>query len=407
MRKLFYILACVSAVACTSFDKGNPYDDELMSLEVSLVYPGEYANYRRAGVEIELSSLSSTNMYTAQTDDLGRVSFRVTKGNYTLAVQDEPGGRVVFNGAVDQLLVLGDVAAEVILTYALSSPIVIKEAYFGGCPALPAEGTYNRDKYIILHNNGPEMEYLDNICVGMVDPYNSQGASGNYWLEAGKFRTYASVPDCVWQLPGSGTDFPIPPGEDAVISFNGAVDHTQTYPMSVNLNNRAYYVCYDTDAYNQPNSVLYHPAPGDQILSSHHFKVIKKTGTLTSHTSAISQTSPAMIVYRAPEGVDLAAYLADDSQSVIGRGSLNYTKIPWAWVIDGMEVVYRGSSVRNKRLPTNIDVRGVEFSSSYLGHTVHRYLDEEATQEAGYEVYADTNNSSKDFYERSSQSLRQ
>jgi hypothetical protein len=34
-------------------------------------------------------------------------------------------------------------------------------------------------------------------------------------------------------------------------------------------------------------------------------------------------------------------------------------------------------------------------------------VDEEATQEAGYEVLMDTNNSSTDFYEREKQSLHE
>ena len=41
------------------------------------------------------------------------------------------------------------------------------------------------------------------------------------------------------------------------------------------------------------------------------------------------------------------------------------------------------------------------------GRCLYRHVDEEATQEAGYEVLVDTNNSSTDFYEREKQSLHE
>jgi hypothetical protein len=44
----------------------------------------------------------------------------------------------------------------------------------------------------------------------------------------------------------------------------------------------------------------------------------------------------------------------------------------------------------------------------YLGKTIHRVVDEEATSNAGGRiVYKDTNNSSNDFYVRASQSIKE
>lgn len=411
MRKVLYILTCCLAAACTSFDKGNPYQEAMQTLSVRLVYPDEYASYCREGVGVLLRDQNTTNRYAALTDKDGCAEFRVTTGIYRLSVLDKPEAKVVFNGLAEQLeLTRGEQSLELKLRFAKPGSIVIREAYFGGCPALPAEGTYMRDKYVILHNNDLETQYLDNICVGVVDPYNSGNTSGNPWTEVidGQvvFPDYAPVPDCVWQLPGSGTDFPLAPGADAVIALNGAVDHTQTYPMSVDLNNSAYFLCYDLLAYNQTQSVLYYPTPGDQTLESHQLKVVKKTGTNASATSAISQNSPAMIVYRAPSGFDLDTYLSNDLESVAARNSLRYTKIPWSWVVDGVEVFSKSGVSNVKRLHSEIDAGYVEFSASGLGHTVHRRLDEEASQGAGYEIYVDTNNSSNDFYERETQSLR-
>ena len=79
--------------------------------------------------------------------------------------------------------------------------------------------------------------------------------------------------------------------------------------------------------------------------------------------------------------------------------------VPEAWIEDGVEV-FATPSDRVKRLSAEVDAGFAVLSETKKSHTVHRHLDEEATAEAGYEVYVDTNNSSNDFYERATQSLR-
>lgn len=108
-------------------------------------------------------------------------------------------------------------------------------------------------------------------------------------------------------FPGSGTDFPLQPGEDVVVAYHG-VDHTQTYSQSVNLNRKGCFVLYDM-VYYPGNKLHPTPVPGDQIDQAHYMKVLKKTGTNTAVVYVISQNSPAVILFRAPEGFDLDAYL--------------------------------------------------------------------------------------------------
>ena len=74
--------------------------------------------------------------------------------------------------------------------------------------------------------------------------------------------------------------------------------------------------------------------------------------------------------------------------------------VPLEWVIDGTEIYYGGSSNNKKRISPSIDAGYVTQSATYNGRSLHRQVDEEATQEAGYEILVDTNNSSADFYER-------
>lgn len=409
MKKVLICFTLLCVAACTSFDR-NPYGDAVRTLSVRLVYPDEYAEFLRAGVGVTLADRNSGNAYTAQTDAQGAVRFRVAAGHYKLSVLDMPDSRTVFNGSVVQLdLMRGDASLELPLKFSRPGTIIIKEIYTGGCPQdAPSTGSYVYDKYIILHNNSFETQYLDGLCLSMVAPYNSS-AQNNPWTSTDAsgnlvFSSFAAVPDAIWTFPGSGQDFPLEPGADAVVAMNGAVDHTKTYSLSVNLNRAGYFVLYDELLYPDERS---HPTPGDQIEASHYLKVLKKTGTANTKVYTISNNSPAVILFRAPEDFDLEAYLADDSQSTTLNGSITYSKVPWEWIVDGVEVADDTSANKLKRLHTDVDAGAVDFAIKTQGHTLHRVLDEEATASAGFDRYVDTNNSSNDFYERESQSLRE
>ena len=64
-------------------------------------------------------------------------------------------------------------------------------------------------------------------------------------------------------------------------------------------------------------------------------------------------------------------------------------------------------ATKHKRLHTDVDAGYIGFSAKAQGHSLYRRLDEEATVNAGFDIYVDTNNSSNDFYERETQSLRE
>ena len=77
------------------------------------------------------------------------------------------------------------------------------------------------------------------------------------------------------------------------------------------------------------------------------------------------------------------------------------------WVLDGVEV-FTGSSAGNvKRLDPGIDAGYANFSAPYLGHTLFRKTDAQASEDKGFEVLVYTNNSRNDFYERNEQSLHE
>ncbi len=198
MLKRTSLILALFLAACTSLPE-TPYEEALLSLEVRITYPEAYADYCREGVEVAIEEVSSAGRYTAPTDAGGCARFRVTRGIYRVAVSDN-AGEAIFNGMTDRVrLTDGDLALTLPLSYSRPGNILIKEIYCGGCSRAPLEGTYQADRYVILHNNSSETHCLDGLCLGTLEPYNSNSTSGNVWTStdpdtgATLFREYAPV----------------------------------------------------------------------------------------------------------------------------------------------------------------------------------------------------------------------
>ena len=169
MKQSIYILLLTVTgllAGCTDLDKENPYDDQLHSLQVTAVYPDGYSEYLREGVTVKIEDVDRGNSYKAKTDKNGVAQFSLTKGIYRVQVSDKDG-QDIFNGLADNVkLTSGNMAFNLPLIHSRAGAIIIKEIYCGGCTKLPLEGNYQSDKYIILHNNDSEVQYLDSLCFG-------------------------------------------------------------------------------------------------------------------------------------------------------------------------------------------------------------------------------------------------
>ena len=391
-------------------DIPEAYSD-VNTVTIKPVWPEGYENLARAGVKVSVQNILNGSASTAVTDDSGKATLHLPDGLYLTSVSDK-NGRNIFNGTADKVSVSGDTELNLPLEWSEGGTILIKEIYTGGCSMAPKEGTYQVDKYVILHNNIDETVYLDSLCFGTASPYNS--TSTNPWTSRDEdgntvFKPFVPIIQAVWQIGGNGKTFPLGPGQDAVICINGAIDHTVNVPLSVNLNNPDYFVCYNNGPNNFPNTA-YHPAPGDQIRKDHILNLVIKTGIANAY--AFSMSSPVVVIFKA-KGTTIQEFVAPSggssrSENVIQiPGSTNdyVVTVPTRWILDGVEVFDGRSTSNAKRLMPSIDAGFVYQSNVYKGHTLFRKTDEEASAEAGFEVLQDTNNSTNDFYERETQSL--
>lgn len=383
------LLIVLCAVSCVNVHTDNPYEASSCSVCVTLQYPDGYAGFARAGVEVSLEEMNNTFVYSLFTDASGKAVARLPRGLYRVSVSDR-SGQSIFNGTCDKVAVNGATNLALPLKYSKAGTLVIREIYCGGCKKLPEVGDYQSDKYIILHNNDTRTVYLDSLCFGTLAPYNSN--SSNPW---GEIQDFAPIIQALWQFGGDGRSFPLESGQDAVLCLNGAIDHTVQYPLSVNLNKSDYFVCYNSTYF---TNTVYHPAPGDQIARERILDVVVKVGKANAYAFSIS--SPTVVIFR-PQDTTIQEFVqrGDTVIPIPGSTSDNVVTIPWEWILDGVEVFNGSTTSNNKRLSSDVDAGFVTLSDTFLGHSLVRRVDEQASAENGFTVLQDTNNSSNDFVE--------
>ena len=405
MKRIIYILTVLLLAGCMDMNDSNPFDGDLHVLKISSVWPEGMQVRGEADVLVE--DMNNGSRYSGRTDMEGNAEFNLPDGLYRVNLSGRGDG-MVFNASADKVVLSGGTRTlSLSISVSKAGSIVIKEVYCGGCKKLPEEGNYQADQYIILHNNHFETCHLDGLCFGTLSPYNSMGS--NPWITTDPETGESTLPDfvpviqAVWQFPGDGDDFPLAPGEDAVVCLGGAIDHAAQYPLSVNLNKPDYFVCYNTTYF--PNT-SYHPAPGSNVSVERYLDVVIKMGIANAYTASIS--SPAIVLFRA-EGVSIQDHVADPDNITPVPGSMsdNVVKIPFEWIQDAVEVFDARSTDNKKRLVPSLDAGYVLQTDSFLGRSLMRRVDEEASAYSGYEVLADTNNSLNDFYETEKQSLHE
>ena len=418
-------------------------------VKVKLIYPSDYQP--QAGVMVKLENTASV-AFEAQTDGSGVAEFNVIAGTYRITVTESRvvgTTNIIFNGAINSQ-VISDPAPNAAILIDLSliaserTQIIIKELYNGGCPRDDGSGTFSNDQYVILYNNSFEPATLENVCFGMINPYNST-LSTNYDLVGGvlRYEPEGWVPAGmgIWTFQQTLT---LAPCEQIVVAMRNAVDNTPTYSNSINFNNASYYCMYDPES--GFNMASYYPPPAPAIPTTHYLKAYHFG---QGGAWALSQNSPAFFVFATPG--DPQAFIDNEANHDFYNTSIQANsrrKVPVEWVIDAIEVFVSGAANNMKRLNAVLDAGYVELRNTQ-GFTLYRNVDKAETEAIpenegkivyGYSlgtqgmviddqeingttdpsgidaeasikngariIYKDTNNSGNDFHQRRKASLR-
>lgn len=401
----------LTLVGC-SYDEGM----ETYDVAVQLTVPDGMSASDLSGLTVTMTDTKSVS-FQAETDAEATARFSLPAGIYNASVS-AADGQLIVNGNLPQVVV-GNGGITTGMTLAMSvvvvnrdaSGLIIKEIYNGGCQKDDGSGAYYNDKCIVLYNNSGVETQVDNLCIGIIEPYNAE-SSNHGFLNAGVLD-YASqdwIPaiNGIWYFQGTLT---VPAYTEVVVAVNGAIDNTRTYSNSINYANPDYYVMYDPEAASSDgghyNNVTYYPAPSEVIPSSHYLKAVKYG---KGNAWAISNVSPAVILFQVKDSTP--AVWGNDIDNIIyppqSQGNIVYAclRVPRSWVLDGVEV-YNNNKLSDckKRITPDIDNGYVSLTNAH-GHALMRHIDAAATAKAGHYVYIDTNNSSNDFYEADRCSLR-
>jgi len=201
--------------------------------------PGALISYHRISGEAPIR--------TAETDSKGSVVLHdMLPGRYRLAAfrvllkdETEPTGGLI-RAFGDGLIrsVYPPQSVELTLRADWAGSVVISEVrdeslYLGPGSIYPE---YDWGGYIELYNSSDTTVYLDGMLWGKGFGINNDGRGANSCASTALYR---NDPQDMWvrylrQFPGSGTDYPLAPGETAVIAQN-AVDHSVVHPSFPDL----------------------------------------------------------------------------------------------------------------------------------------------------------------------------
>jgi len=207
--------ALVSLTNIETKQKIEKTTDKNGELNLTGVLPGEY-------------NISVQQTFTAET-------FLKTFG-YNLTGQDE----ITFNGNQEKVIINANTTStSIVLKTGKIGNLVLKQIYYSGSDV--KRGAIFRDQFVEIYNNSNEILYADGLYFAQLKGNNntkttiftlpngqfdwSKSDSNEIGNKANTDYVYASY---VIRIPGSGTQYPIKPGESVVIAAT-AINHKEPF----------------------------------------------------------------------------------------------------------------------------------------------------------------------------------
>lgn len=432
-----------SAILMAALTAGCNNKPAIVTVEINVQLMSDGVPFEQAEVPVSLTDAGGAVTYDAVTNAAGIASFKVAPGAYTASVTFKTvaeGKRTSFNGSNANITVTQQTAGAfpLELRKVESQQLIVKELYCGGCQKDDGSGSYINDSYIIIYNNSEFEADASDLIFGNLMPYNAESNSNKYYTSNGllyESEDWLPAGGAVWYFPSG---IKIPAYSQITIAVFAAIDHTATVKASVNLSDPSYYWMANTSI---PAFTHAKHAVSDQIPVSHYLY-----GLQINQGSAwtLSTRSPALYIAKMEQSAlkalnaDTAAYDFTSGSNAIGWAM----KLPKSSVIGAVEV-YLASSIETShpRFPAaintgylvmtnnhgysiyrNVDKDATEALPENNGKLVYNYslgtedvggttdpsgIDAEASMAAGaHIVFAQTNNSGKDFHQRRIASLK-
>ncbi len=317
----------------------------------------------------------------------------ILPGIYTVSISGESqanGFTYVFNGNLSNIDVLEDNEVMPLeMQAAKSGNILFKEIYYCGSK-IGGKTTYFRDQYYELYNNSNEVQYLDGLCLGNINPAGT--SSINYVWDRPNQEDYIYF-ETIWQVPYDKENpdnkmYPLQPGE-SVIMAQMAHDHRAENlnpDCPVDLSGAEFEFYLKTTAYTKDN-------PAHNMIGAFWKK--------TTSWWLVTVNGGAFAIFYPDEQMASLMYEPDYEQQYSGTWitpvgySTKGKDVPIDCIVDAVELMLNESKITQKRMPAVLDAGATWVGGTYLAKSVGRKIKE--TAEDGRVIYQDTNNSLEDF----------
>ena len=375
-------LAAIAALALTAASCEELFNtiEENLPLPVAVQLTCEGQPFTVEGITVTVTDAEGTFTLEQTTSAEGIAAFELKKGNYSASASyttSENGVRLSYTGANSAFTVgLTDLEEPVKLDLKKveSQQIIIKEFYNAGCTS--GSKGYTNDAYVILYNNSDIEADATNVVFGFLAPYNGH-ASNKYLSEAGALiyenDSWVPAASAIWWFT---SPVKIAPYSQIVVAIFGAIDHTETYPESVNLSDASYYWMSNNgvDQYTNSKYAASDNIPAGNYLTCHPFSL--------GNSWVLSNSSPAFFIGNmAAAEIEVLSKDTENYDHTQGTGDANnVVKFPQANVIGALEVWSSANIEKSTlRFPASLN-NGYVSLTNKQGHTIYRNVDKEATE---------------------------
>ncbi len=391
MKKALFSIALIAAIfALPSCSKdgvktvsASATIDE-SGLASSVTKPESYA--------VTFTNVSTTTSVTATTENGTAVVTGLVPGIYKVtatATTVSGGFTYTISGSEASASIVEDgTKVSLKVAAAKESALLFKEIYYTGCAFKDTTGIdadYFRDQYYEIYNNSDQTVYADSLCIAETR-YAYYDFSFMYTWDIPNPENYVFC-SVIWQMPGTGKDYPIKPGESIVVA-QWATNH-----KAKKLTNGG--------------------SPVD--LSGAEFEAITKSTTLWN--GIVITDGPAINMARTvnSDGYDVPQWLTPvsggayvifkPSKALKNSDFITATNASWgntgreillSDILDGVQAVGDATRATTLGLPTSVDAGYIFLpKGTYTGQSISRKVSSKTAD--GRVILQDTNNTTNDF----------
>lgn len=397
-NRIQHFFAAVAAIAftatsCTGFSEASDAE-EAEPLKVSVAISIDVENLKSVkGLKAKLDDYTNDYHYVKEVNEAGTIDVSdVIPGIYTISVSgnafDKDDVEYYVNGnVVNKAIYKGMTSVSVNVQGLKVSPLVFKEIYFAG-----SKGWYFRDQFYEVYNNSSEVQYLDGIYFAQLYPTNATTKLPVWKYEEDGTNCYGAR---VWKFPGVGNDYPLQPGESAVISQFAANHQLELYNPESPVDGS-----HSEFEFNMDNPKFPDQPAIDMVHVFYQGKAEK--GSIPQFLTPVFGGAFALMKIPAEVGWDPVN--KEEWKNYDGKSTTPMAKIPCKYVLDAVECVNNESYSNAKRIPAVVDAGFTWVGETYCGLGVARKVTIEngdtLRRENGAIIYQDTNNSTDDFERR-------